>query len=261
MRLLKLSVLLLVVAVAGCKQQTFVTAKTEADNRVLNRLNERIPRVDFDDTKLKDAIQFFRIISGVNIYVDWGTLAYAGVRKNARVKLHLQDVPCGEALTKCLGGLKSDPPITYALADGVVLISTPWHVAELARLISTRPATTETEADKRIMVRLNKRIREINFDDIELKDVVQFLADVSGVRMKFRWDALGMTVSKANTVNLNLRDVTVHTALTLCLDDAAPASPTGYIIKKGRVHILARYLAEELRDTTTQPATDEAPEK
>lgn len=254
MKLLKLSVVLLVaVALAGCKQQTL---ETQADLVALVRLSDYLDEVHFDNVAFENVIQSFRDVSGLNIYVHWKAVEAAGLKRNTPVKLHLQDVSLHEALTKCLGPLNNEPPITWDLADGVVLISTPEAPEPLATLISTRRATAKTEADKRVMARLNERIRELKIDDIELQDVIQFFRDVSGVRMKFRWDTLvGTGLTKATTVKLDLREVTLHTALTLSLANADGMMYVGYIIKDGSVHILPWYHADELRDTTTQPAT------
>jgi len=258
MRLLKVSVILLVAALSGCnaRQGPVLTPKSEADKLALNRLNERIRKVDFDNADLKDVIQSFRKVTGANIYVHWKALEAAGPKRNTPVKMHLRDVPFREALTKCLGSIKSSAPITYALADGVVLISTPEDASELARRINDGPTRGKTEADKRASKWRKERISEVNLDDIELRDILDFLNDRSGTGIYIPWkkpEPAG--VDGRALVKVHLRNVTLHTALTLCLADAGGGKPVSYIIKYGEIRISTREGLKKLREAAAQPAT------
>ena len=241
MRVLKLSVMLLVAAVAGCngKQGPALTPKSEADKRTLNRLNERIGKLHFANAGLKDVVQFFRDVSALNLYVNWRALEGAGLERNTPVKLHLQDVRFHEALTKCLGALKSDPPITYALADGVVLISTAEDATELARQINAGLAAGKAEAEKPALKWGNERISEIDFDDIDLRDIRRFLCDEParpGIYIQWkRPRSVGITTHMP--VNLHLRDVTLHTVLVLCLVEACGTGKAGYSLAGGTLLI------------------------
>ena len=117
----------------------------------------------------------------------------------------------------------------------------------------------KTEADKRVLERLNGRIRRVDFNDIELPDVIQFFRDVSDVPIEVDYDAVRGAGIKWNrdTVRLYLRDVAMHTALALCLAEAAKEKPIGYIVKDGRIHISTPEGLEKLREGAAQPATGE----
>jgi hypothetical protein len=88
-----------------------VTAATasEADRANLAKLQQRIPKLDFDDTEFSSVIQFLREISGLNIAPNYLALDAAGLgggnSKTAKVSVHLADVTVEQALTLILSNL------------------------------------------------------------------------------------------------------------------------------------------------------------
>ncbi|MCE5326497.1 MAG: hypothetical protein LLG01_08780 [Planctomycetaceae bacterium] len=108
----------------------------------------------------------------------------------------------------------------------------------------------ESERDRAAREKLKQRIKELNFDGIELKDVIQFLRDVSGVNIYVRWNALQAAgISKNTAVNVHLQDVTLEKALRVILEDVGASAPLGYILDEGVVTISTR------DDLTTRTVT------
>ncbi len=235
MRVLKLSVVLLVVALAGCNGKQGLAARTEADKLVLKRLNETIRELKFDDIELKDVIQFFRDVSGVNIHVRWGALNAAGLAERMRgVTLHQAEISLGTGLALSLDSAFGAGNATFTVANGVVIVTAHEDAPDLAEYLRSYPKGTDSKEDQRALKQLNERIRELKFDDIEMKDVIQFLRDVSGVNIYVRWSRLNSVgVTKATTVNVHLQNVTLHTGLALCLADTSGMGKTGYALADG----------------------------
>ncbi len=269
MRLLKVSALLLLVAaLAGCneKQEPPVEQEpplkqgpaptTEADKLVFERLNERMRRADFNDIELKDAIQFLREVSGANIYVNWAALSQVVTRPRMTVTIHQADIRVGTALALALDSALGAGNATFIVADGLVLVSTHEDAPALAEYLRSRPKGTGSKADRRALKRLNETLRELRFDDIELKEIIQFLRDVSGVSIYVRWNRVNSAgVTKASTVNVHLQEITLHTALTLCLADTATRGKAGYSLADGVLVISTPEDATELaRLINTPPA-------
>ena len=99
--------------------------------------------------------------------------------------------------------------------------------------------------------RLNERIKELNFDEIELKDVLQFLRDVSNVSIYVNWSTRGMCVGKNTTVKVHLQNVTLDKALRIILEDVGAAAPLDYVLDEGVITVSTR---DDLvtRTTTTK---------
>lgn len=227
---------------------------SKADRRALKRLNETIRKLPFDDIELEDAIQFLRDVSGLNIYVRWNRLNTVGVTRATTVNIHLHDVTLHTALALCLANTCGTGKAGYRMADGILVISTPEDAAKLARAINAGPAAGKTEADKLVAKRLNEPIREANFDDIELKDVIQFLRKVSDLGMHVQWSRLNSVgVTKDTLGDLHLEQVTLHTLLVLSLADVTEKKTLGYIIKDGAIHISTPEGLKKLREGAAQP--------
>ena len=100
------------------------------------------------------------------------------------------------------------------------------------------PTGRESREDRRIRVRLKETIRQMNFDDIELKDAIQFFRDVSGVNIYVRWSTLEAAgITKATTVDVHLTDVSLEKALRVVLEDVGALAPMAYVVESGVISI------------------------
>src|SRR5690606_8856424 len=69
-----------------------------ATNRaVFARLRDPIP-VDFNAARLEAVLEYFRNVTGVNLFVNWSALETAGVERDTVVTLQLSNVPAEQAL-------------------------------------------------------------------------------------------------------------------------------------------------------------------
>jgi hypothetical protein len=80
-----------------------------------------LPDVKFEQVTLKDAIDFLRDVTELNIYVDWKAGENAGITRDVPVSLRLRNVPAGEVLRLLLR--EAAPEMHYRIESGIVVIS------------------------------------------------------------------------------------------------------------------------------------------
>mgnify|MGYP006278653637 CR=1 FL=1 len=100
---------------------------SEANNRALARLRERIP-VQFDSTRLQNVIEFIRVTTGVDIFVNWPAMETVGIEQDTPITINLSAAPADEVLrlvlrqaSAAVGGIE---PIGFTVNEGVIRIST-----------------------------------------------------------------------------------------------------------------------------------------
>ncbi|HUY33465.1 MAG TPA: hypothetical protein VMV69_12010 [Pirellulales bacterium] len=85
------------------------------------RLADTLPAIEFDKVPLADVVRVLSDFSTLEISLDVESLAEMGIKPDAWVTLHLQDVTVEEVLTAALAEFK----LIYVVADGHVRITAP----------------------------------------------------------------------------------------------------------------------------------------
>jgi beta-lactamase regulating signal transducer with metallopeptidase domain len=90
-----------------------------------------------------------------------------------------------------------------------------------------------------VQAQLERKLPEVNFDDVGFGDVVDFLRDVGQTNIFVNWKALAAVgVDRASPVSVRLRDVRFGKALTVVLDSVSkPKARLGYTIDEGVISI------------------------
>lgn len=99
-------------------------AESEANRSVLATLrNTRMP-VEFTDNAFEDVVAFIGSTTGIDIDVDWESLADIGVDPDSPVDLKLRSVQISVLLDRVLGKV-SDPtlPAGWSIQDGILTIA------------------------------------------------------------------------------------------------------------------------------------------
>jgi hypothetical protein len=111
------------------------------------------------------------------------------------------------------------------------------------------PSDEEVRLNAKTLAGLDRTLPTVRFDKVGLSDVLDFLSDVSGVRVVPPWDklkALGIDRNKAMT--LNVRDAKFGDVLSVLLIQAAgKPGVLGYTIEHGKIVIVVK------EGATTQP--------
>lgn len=87
-------------------------------------LDQKLPEVKFDNVALKDAIDFFRDVTGANIHVNWRAIETAGVGQDTNVQMHLREVSLRKALNLLLSDAGAGVALTYYVDQGVIEVTT-----------------------------------------------------------------------------------------------------------------------------------------
>jgi uncharacterized membrane protein YgcG len=83
-----------------------------------------VPESKFTGVGLSDALDFIRDVSGINLNVDWKSLAEAGVTKDAPINLRMYGVSVRRVLNAVLTEAAGGDTLTFYVDDGVVEITT-----------------------------------------------------------------------------------------------------------------------------------------
>jgi hypothetical protein len=102
----------------GATSQAFAVSSARA------ALSGRIPAAKLDNVPLEDAIDFLRDVAGVNINVDWKSLAAANITKETQINLNLHDVSAAKVLALVLSQAGPGDLLTYFIDQNVVEITT-----------------------------------------------------------------------------------------------------------------------------------------
>ncbi len=99
-------------------------AESEANRSVLAKMRDTRMPVEFNDNAFEDVVAFIGSTTGIDIDVDWESLADIGVDPDTPVDLTLKNVQIDVLLDRVLGKV-SDPtlPAGWAIQDGILTIA------------------------------------------------------------------------------------------------------------------------------------------
>lgn len=94
---------------------------------------------------------------------------------------------------------------------------------------------------------LNRTLPEIKFNNIPLKDCIDFVRDVSGANIHVNWKAIEAAgVTPDTPINMRLRSVSLRKVLNLLLSESAGGQPTlTYYVDQGVIEITTRELSDK----------------
>jgi general secretion pathway protein D len=111
--------------------------ETEEDRRVLMKLDEPIPEINFEDIPFEQVISYFREQMDVNIAPNWSVLETAGIDQSTEVSARLRDIRFRKALETILdfvGG--GEAQLSFVVDGGVIRISTAADLERIQRAIA-----------------------------------------------------------------------------------------------------------------------------
>lgn len=99
-------------------------AESEANRSVLAKMRDTRMPVEFNDNAFEDVVAFIGSTTGIDIDVDWESLADIGVDPDTPVDLTLKNVQIDVLLDRVLGKV-SDPtlPAGWAIQDGILTVA------------------------------------------------------------------------------------------------------------------------------------------
>ena len=170
----------------------------EAYRSIGRHLERAIPEVRFEEVGLNDVLGFLTDVSGVPIDADWAGLEAAGIARDAPVTLKARDIPMLRAITATMEA--AAPGKLAILCDGAgIRVMTKARAAQLSARLPRLwlapdelkdPPAVEVPPDTPAARVLRKRLSDIKLDGAGLKDVTQFLGEVTGLKLTADWAAL-----------------------------------------------------------------------
>jgi len=114
-----------------------------------------------------------------------------------------------------------------------------WREITLRREPFGAAAGMESEVNRAVMQRLQMKINEAKFEQIEFQTVIAWLRQVSGLNIHVNWGALEIAGIQPTVPvkNVHLTNVTVEKALRTVLEDVGGATPLSYVVDEGVVTV------------------------
>ena len=186
------------------------------------QLDRPVASIDLDDLTLYEALRTFREEHGTNLYVDWRTLAAAGISGDRKVSFSASKIRVRDAMEEILRRASGRTHrAAFAAEDNVVVVSTP---AGLARSAEGVGRTESLAIPRGLDERLDSRIDCVLLIEIPLVDALSFFGEVLRTDdevLTVSWDQLQAAgVDKETSIDMDLRNPRIGHALRLILDQA-----------------------------------------
>jgi hypothetical protein len=112
---------ILVSGVLFLTQTAFGASPNVAARKALDSV---IPAVNFQNVTLRDAMDFLREVSNVNLHVNWKALDAAGVTADTPVNMKLRAVTLRKVMNLLLTEASGGATLTWYLEEGVIEVTT-----------------------------------------------------------------------------------------------------------------------------------------
>lgn len=254
---------------------------TPEKRSVRRGLMKRMKGVSFNNIPLYDVVDYLQESAGVNIFVDWPALGAGGVGKDRLVELQMIDISVATCLERTLAdishGAATSLPIVYYVVDNVVVIT------NLPKMTSLKIDFLDTMEGMRSLVmdqagrqkecqavldKMQMILHKVNFSNVPLCDVVDYLRESSELNVHADWPALRAAgVGKDFPVALVVDEIKFHACLEKVLDVVSNAKGVNdkivYYVQDGVVIITRseclpegmRYPPEQAIGSASKPAT------
>lgn len=184
------------------------------------QLDQRIDELNFVNVELHEIVA--QLSGYANIAVNWSELAGLGARFDRPVTYNRRDVKLGEAIERVFALASGNHyAITVGSLGNAVVVSTPQGLKNSAMLYgrtARQVATSPYKANKNMMA---EEISRMDFEDMELAQVLDFSGEVSGRKIQIDWDAVKQyDITENMVITIHLRKSAFGLILRLVLDKA-----------------------------------------
>ncbi len=253
----KLLVSVLIVTMAILLSTSALTAGPEDKSDVdltQQKLAKKLDAINYHETPLSEVLYDLRARSGLNIIANWNALAEEGVEQDKSISLELHDVTVKKVLRVILNDLGGGDTylqgFAYVVDENVITIS------------SIDDLTVAAEAE--VQQKLRKKIKKVDFQEIRLREAIDFIQNASGMNINVKWNLLGSGASghherywilPGQPISLRLSDVSAEKALAAVLDSVTNENiQLVYVVDENVVTVTTRDDLDEAKER----AADEA---
>ena len=172
---------------------------------------------------LREAIKKCEKLCKVPITVEWPVLKATGVKEKTKILVKATQATVEQLLDLVLiQAATRGHPLAWFIDGDEIRVTTQVRVLYRHRLPIPKPLRKRTGKTTKEPVRKARPgvLREINFEEIKLVNVIDFLRDVSSVSIHVNWRALQMLNVDRNTpVTIKAKKITIAKMLDLLTDD------------------------------------------
>ena len=193
---------------------------------------------------LEQAIDYVRRTGKVNVYVNWGSLARAGVRRSTKAPLRPGTVRAIDALDTILSAADPAKRVTCVLNDDILVVLSQKDLQSWARWGLGRRGTPPRllGAKKRLQAeqlerKLNRRLGDIRFDGVSFPDFLEYLQGMESIHVggrKAAWDIPGGPSAK---VTIRLAGAPIRSVLECALYEAGGFCKAWYAVEGEKVSL------------------------
>ena len=206
-------------------------------------LEAKIGEAKFSGVPLADVIAQLQETSAQNIFVNWKALEAKHIDRATPVTVDLHDVTLEQVLGEICTSLDKDKKagLTFKDDDGVACVSTAEDLEKRAKA-DPLPARGNEAATQQTDESLNRMMPEINFNQIAVRDAVEFLKDITTIPIEVNWNAVEKAgIKKASPTTIRIKNLSLRRTLRLLLDDVGgDGEKLDYVIDGDHILISTR---------------------
>ena len=171
---------------------------------------------------LEDALKRCRKLAKVKFLVDWEGIEKTGVKRDAKVEIKASKASVGQLVDITLTQVsRKGKPLAWFRAGDTVYVTTQAVALVYANKVSAPRRATRPRAARTRKTRKTRPagIRELDFKNTPLSDVIEFLRTISGLNIHVNWRALKSSgIEKETPINIKVKNVSLRQALNLVVD-------------------------------------------
>jgi hypothetical protein len=120
------------------------------------------------------------------------------------------------------------------------------------------PSQARADSNAKARVALAKTLPAIDFNNVPVKDALDFIRDVSGTNVHINWRAIEASgVTPDTTINIRLRQVSAGKVLSLLLNEASGGTGSlTYYLEDGVVEVTTKEQSDTQMITIVYPVED-----
>ncbi len=177
---------------------------------------------------LDEAVKNVGELGGVTIRPDWEVLESTGVPKDTRVVLRTGETTVRKVLDLVLVQVAAEGyPLAWYVDDNVVRVTTQTRVLYRNRDVRAGGSKVRSRDETRNRRTRPRRVKGLDFEQIELEDAIDFFRAVSGVNFYVNWKSLELVgVGKDTPITIKADNISVGRALDLVTDQLSAGRDT-----------------------------------
>ena len=126
-----------------------------------------------------------------------------------------------------------------------------------AGVVTIPPGRVQAESSKTKRALLDQVLPEVRFNNVALKDALEFLRDVTGANIHVNWRAIEAAgITQDTNVNMRMHDVQLRKVLNLLLSEAGGGTGLTYYFDQNVLEVTTKDISDKQMFTRVYPVED-----